>query len=129
LKEYPSSLKGSKAMKALGNKGEDLAVIFLEKKGYKIVAKNYKNYVGEIDIIARDGETTVFIEVKTRANDSFGYPFEAVHSRKRLKLRNLALLYMKKQGEEIPIRFDVLSIMYTDNGQKQIEHIIDAFEV
>ena len=116
-------------MKALGNKGEDLAVIFLQKKGYKIIAKNYKNYVGEIDIIARDGETTVFIEVKTRANDSFGYPFEAVHSRKRLKLRNLALLYMKKQGEEIPIRFDVLSIMYTDNGQKHIEHIKDAFEV
>lgn len=116
-------------MKALGNKGEDLAVIFLEKKGYKIIAKNYRNYVGEIDIIARDGETTVFIEVKTRANDSFGYPFEAVHNKKRLKLRNLALLYMKKQGEEIPIRFDVLSIMYTDNGQKQIEHIKDAFEV
>jgi len=116
-------------MKALGNKGEDLAVIFLKKKGYKIIAKNYKNYVGEIDIIARDGETTVFIEVKTRANDSFGCPFESVHSRKRLKLRNLALLYMKKQGEEIPIRFDVLSIMYTDNGQKQIEHIKDAFEV
>lgn len=116
-------------MKALGNKGEDLAVIFLEKKGYKIIAKNYKNYVGEIDIIARDGETTVFIEVKTRANDSFGCPFEAVHIKKRLKLRNLALLYMKKRGEEIPIRFDVLSIMYTDNGQKQIEHIKDAFEV
>ena len=116
-------------MKALGNKGEDLAVIFLQKKGYKIIAKNYRNYVGEIDIIARDGETTVFIEVKTRANDSFGYPFEAVHGRKRLKLRNLALLYMKKQGEEIPVRFDVLSIIYTDNGQKQIEHIKDAFEV
>jgi putative endonuclease len=116
-------------MKALGIEGEELAVKFLKKKGYKIIAKNHKNYVGEIDIIAKDGETVVFVEVKTRADDSFGYPFEAVHRRKIQKLKNLALLYLKKQGKELPVRFDVLSIFCMDNGKKEIEHIKDAFEV
>jgi len=116
-------------MKALGIEGEDLAVKFLKKIGYRIVAKNYKTQIGEIDIIAKDGDTTVFIEVKTRTNDSFGYPFEAVHSGKRQKLKNLALLYLKKQGKELPVRFDVLSILCAEDGKKEIEHIRDAFEV
>jgi putative endonuclease len=116
-------------MKSLGNKGEDLAVTFLKKKGYKIISRNYKNYIGQIDIIAQDGETVVFIEVKTRANDSFGCPFESVHKKKRQKLRNLALLYMKKTGEELPVRFDVLSIFCVENGNMEIDHIQDAFEV
>jgi putative endonuclease len=116
-------------MKALGSKGEDLAVTFLRKKGFRIISRNYKNYIGEIDIIAQDGETVVFIEVKTRANDSFGFPFESVHRRKRQKLRNLALLYLKKAGEELPVRFDVLSITCTESGGMEIDHIQDAFEV
>ena len=74
-------------MKALGIEGEDLAVKFLKKIGYKIVAKNYKTQIGEVDIIARDGDTTVFIEVKTRTNNSFGYPFEAVHKVKRRQVK------------------------------------------
>ncbi len=116
-------------MKALGSKGEDLAVRFLKKIGYKIIARNYKTHVGEIDIIARDGDTIVFIEVKTRTDDSFGYPFEAVNERKRRKLRNLALLYLKKQRKEPQVRFDVLSVFYMSNGKKEIKHIKDAFEV
>jgi putative endonuclease len=116
-------------MSILGSKGESLAVKFLKTKGYKIISKNYKTSIGEIDIIAQDGETVVFIEVKTRANDSFGYPFEAVHRKKRRKLRNLALLYLKNNGQELPVRFDVLSIMYTEDSIKEIEHIKDAFEV
>jgi putative endonuclease len=116
-------------MKPLGSEGEDLAVRFLQKKGYRIVARNYKTPVGEIDIIARDGDTIVFIEVKTRTDISFGYPFEAVNKRKRQKLKNLALLYLKRQGKESPVRFDVLSIFCMDNGKKDIEHIKDAFEV
>jgi putative endonuclease len=116
-------------MKALGTKGEELAVRFLQKKGYRIVKRNYKTPVGEIDIIARDGDTIVFIEVKTRTDISFGYPFEAVNNRKRQKLKNLALLYLKRQGKESPVRFDVLSIFCMDDGKKDIEHIKDAFEV
>ena len=116
-------------MRILGQKGESLAVKFLETRGYKIISKNFKTSLGEIDIIAQDGDTVVFIEVKTRANDSFGYPFEAVHSRKRRKLRDLALLYLKKKGKEFPVRFDVLSIMCNKDGIGEIEHIKDAFEV
>lgn len=116
-------------MKSLGSEGENLAVAFLKKKGYRILAKNYKTFIGEIDIIAEDGETVVFVEVKTRKNDMFGYPFESVNSRKRQKLKNLALLYLKKRGEELPVRFDVLSIVYLENGRRMIDHIRDAFEV
>ncbi len=116
-------------MKALGIEGENLAVRFLEKKGYRIIRRNYKTYIGEIDIIALDGSTLVFVEVKTRGNDSFGKPFEAVNEKKRQKLKNLALLYLKKHGKEIPVRFDVLSIFSNNKGEKEIEHIKDAFEV
>lgn len=84
-------------MKSLGSKGEDLAVRFLKRKGYRIIERNYKTPIGEIDIIAQDGGTLVFIEVKTRTSASFGYPFEAVDRKKRQKLKNLALLYLKKR--------------------------------
>jgi putative endonuclease len=116
-------------MKVLGIEGENVAVKFLEKKGYRIIRRNYKTHIGEIDIIAQDGNTIVFVEVKTRGNESFGKPFEAVNKRKRQKLKNLALLYLKNQGMEFPVRFDVLSIFYSDKGKKEIEHIKDAFEV
>jgi putative endonuclease len=116
-------------MKALGTEGEDLAVHFLKKKGYKIIARNYKTVIGEIDVIAKDGNTTVFIEVKTRTNDSFGYPFEAVNSNKRKKMKNLALFYLKRQQKELPVRFDVISIFCLNNGEREIDHIKDAFEV
>jgi putative endonuclease len=72
-------------MKTLGCNGEELAAKFLKKKGYRIVARNYKTHIGEIDIIAKEGDTTVFVEVKTRANNSFGYPFESVNKSKRQK--------------------------------------------
>ena len=116
-------------MKSLGSKGEDLAVRFLKRKGYRIIERNYKTPIGEIDIIAQDGGTLVFIEVKTRTSASFGYRFEAVDRKKRQKLKNLALLYLKKKAREVPVRFDVLSIFHTQETMNEIEHIMDAFEV
>jgi len=116
-------------MKVLGIKGENLAVKFLKGKGYRILGRNYKTPIGEIDIIAMDRNTLVFVEVKTRTDDFFGYPFEAVNKRKRQKLKNLALLYLKRLGKELPVRFDVLSIFYRDKGKNEIKHIKDAFEV
>lgn len=116
-------------MKILGIKGENLAVTFLKEKGYRIIARNYKTYIGEIDIIAQDGNTMVFIEVKTRADELFGQPFEAVNRKKRHKMKNVALLYMKRHERNLPVRFDVISIFYRENGKKEIEHITDAFEV
>ena len=116
-------------MKSLGSEGEVLALQFLRKKGYVILAQNYKTRIGEIDIIAKDGETIVFVEVKARSNDSFGSPYESVNTTKRQKLKNLALLYLKKQKKEFPTRFDVISITCLGNGHKEIQHITDAFEV
>jgi putative endonuclease len=115
-------------MNALGKEGEDLAVRFFRGKGYRILEKNYRTPFGEIDIIARERDSLVFIEVKTRRDDAFGYPFEAVNGRKREKIRKVALSYMKKLRKEVPARFDVLSI-YFENGNRKIEHIMDAFEV
>ena len=116
-----------KAMRRLGIEGEEAAVRFLKKKGYRIISRNYKSPAGEMDIIAEDGDTLVFVEVKTRTDDSFGHPFEAVTHRKQEKLRKVALSYLKHSRREAPSRFDVLSIEM--NGAKHtIEHIKDAFE-
>jgi putative endonuclease len=115
-------------MRLLGIKGEDLAVRFLRKKGYKILSRNYKTPLGEIDIIAEDGATLVFVEVKTRTDTSYGLPFEAVDRRKREKLRKVALYYLKNcLRKDAPSRFDVLSIQ-AGNEKNEIEHIMDAFE-
>lgn len=116
-------------MKAIGSDGEELAVRYLTKKGYRIIARNYKTPLGEIDIIAKDGDTLVFLEVKTRTSDSFGYPFEAVDNHKKRKIRNVALLFLKKMKEEPAARFDVLSISFAVGGKKEITHIRDAFEI
>ncbi|HWR59904.1 MAG TPA: YraN family protein [Thermodesulfovibrionales bacterium] len=115
-------------MRPLGVEGEDLAADFLKGKGYRIIARNYKTPIGEIDIIARDRGTLVFAEVKTRAVGSFGHPFESVTPRKREKLRKLALYYLKNVcKKEVPSRFDVLSIR-AGSSEDEIEHIVDAFE-
>lgn len=120
-------LKNLKAMKQLGSKGEDLAAKFLKDRGFKILSKNFKTPIGEVDIIAEHRKTIVFVEVKTRTNTAFGKPFEAVNLRKREKLKKLALFYIKHHRSDMPVRFDVLSIeMDGENGR--IEHIEDAFE-
>ena len=112
----------------LGQKGEELAVKYLRKKGYKIIKQNYKTKIGEIDIIANDGGTLVFVEVKTRESIAYGMPFEAVNSYKRRKIANVALLYLKKIKEVPPCRFDVVSLYY-DHGKPEFKLIKDAFEV
>ncbi len=115
-------------MNSLGKEGEEIALRFFRKKGYRIVERNYRTPFGEIDLIARDGDVLVFIEVKTRADIVFGRPFEAVDRRKREKIRKVSLSFMKNLRTEVPARFDVLSIDMQE-GRQRIEHIIDAFEV
>ena len=83
----------------LGEEGEKLAIDYLKEKGYKIIRHNYKTPIGEIDIIASEGDTLVFIEVKTRESIRYGLPFEAVNNSKRRKITNVALLYLKKLKE------------------------------
>ena len=111
----------------LGEKGEGVAVKFLREKGYKIIAQNFKTRIGEIDIIARDGETLAFIEVKTRESIEYGQPFEAVNRFKKRKIANVASLYLMRLKEIPPCRFDVVSIYY-EKGVPEVELITDAFE-
>ena len=113
---------------SLGQKGEGFAETFLRKKGYKVIEKNFKSRIGEIDIIAEDRGTLVFVEVKTRENLLYGQPFEAVNSRKKRKIANVAMLYLKKLKEIPPCRFDVVSVYY-ENGRPECELIQDAFEM
>lgn len=115
-------------MRLLGVKGEELAVRFLKNNGYKIISRNFRSPIGEIDIIAEDKGCLVFIEVKTRSGDFFGRPFEAVNHKKMEKLKKVALYYIKNCCRaEMPSRFDVLSIRI-DAHKPEIEHITYAFE-
>lgn len=115
-------------MKVLGSEGEILAVRYLKRQGYAIIARNFTTRVGEIDIIAKDGETIVFVEVKTRTNDAFGAPFESINAAKKKKLTNAASLFLKSLKKETPARFDIISIIRHPSGNNRIQHIKDAFE-
>lgn len=113
-------------MKVLGHKGEDIAADYLKKKGYTVLHRNYNTPLGEADIVARDNNTIVFVEVKTRSSDAFGQPFEAVNHRKQEKLKKIALYYLKHNKIELPVRFDVVSVV-SKNGKAEVNHIVEAF--
>ena len=109
--------------KRVGNIGEAKAVSFLKQKGYKIIELNYTNKIGEIDIIAKDKEVLVFVEVKARSSDKFGMGREAVNFRKQQKIRLVAQGYLKyKKLFDVSCRFDVLDVM-----NDEITHIENAF--
>lgn len=109
--------------KFLGRAGENLAEKFLIKEGYKILYRNYKTHVGEIDIIAEIDNTIVFVEVKTRSNENYGKPAEAVDISKQEKYIKVATEYLlKNKKTEQNCRFDVIEI---ENGE--INHITCAF--
>ena len=113
---------------SLGKTGEDLACRELEKRGYAIVARRYRVRSGEIDIVARDGETLVFIEVKARNSHEFGSAAEAVTPFKQHRLARLATEYlMRHHLYDCPCRFDVVSIHF-DTGTAEIEIIQNAFD-
>lgn len=112
---------------SLGKTGEKLAVTYLKSKGFKILEKNLRTRFGELDIIANDHGTLVFIEVKTRTSSVFGSPIQGINERKKSRLKNLALRYIAEKGLlEQEVRFDVLGILQTGK-QIQIEHIPNAF--
>ncbi len=111
--------------KAKGDYYENLAGVFLEKEmKYNIISKKFRGKIGEIDIIAKDEDYLVFIEVKYRKNTMFGYPEEAVDKRKQNKIRLTANEFLKKYSikEDTNIRFDVVSVL-----KNQIKVIKNAF--
>lgn len=117
--------------KSLGQRGEAAAARFLRGKRYKIIAQGERGAVGELDLVAVDGRTVVFVEVKTRKSHDAGHPTEAVDGRKQAKLSVLALSYLKRHNLlECPARFDVVAVTWPDNArQPTIEHYENAFEV
>jgi putative endonuclease len=110
----------------LGRKGEDLAASYLQRKGFRILARNFRTRLGEIDLVCRDKATVVFVEVKTRLSDDYADPADSVTARKRVKLRRLAELYLvTRHLEGSDARFDVLGI--TLGPRPQFEHLVGAF--
>ncbi len=109
-----------------GKLGEEIAVNYLVGKGYEIVERNWRNTHKEIDIIAKDGETLVMVEVKTRQTDEYGNPDIAVTKKKQRLLIAAANAYLFKNKLDVETRFDIISIIFKD-GEPVIEHIEDAF--
>lgn len=110
--------------KILGQAGEELALGFLQDKGFKPVGRNVRLFCGEIDLLMQDGKTLVIVEVKTKRGEDFGLPQEMVNYRKQQKLRQLARALIRKFPQSL-IRIDVVAV---DEGGGKIEHIINAVE-
>ncbi len=127
-------LKGSKNLSNkrihLGKKGENLAVNYLQKAGYTILIRNYRQKSGEIDIIAKDKTTLVFIEVKTRRTLSYGPPSASVTLKKQRQISKVAQDYLSRNNLfEMDARFDIVSIVTTTNQKPQIDLLQNAFEL
>lgn len=115
--------------KEIGDFGEKIASEFLEKQGIVVLKRNFHARCGEIDIIAKDGETIVFAEVKTRLSKDYGMPSEFVDYRKQEKILKTALFYLG--NDDTDMRFDVIEVMYKSAGDAlavtEINHIKSAF--
>ncbi len=112
-----------------GKEGEDIAEQYLLKQGYRILVRNYRTKVGEIDIVAREGNALVFVEVKARSGVRFGLPQDAVDLRKQAKLSRLAMAYLRHKNVLPCIcRFDVVAVMGA-KGKHKVELIRNAFDL
>jgi putative endonuclease len=119
---------GSHATVALGISGENLACDALARQGYAILATRYRTRVGEIDIVARDGPTLVFVEVKTRRSEICGLPAEAVTRRKQRRIVTMARWYLTETGLHGTLcRFDVVTVLWRPGGAPAVEVIKNAF--
>jgi len=114
--------------KETGGYGEKLATEFIKDLGYEIIAKNYVFHKGEIDIIAKDGELLVFIEVKYRKNLEFGRPELQITKSKQHQIKKVALGYLFEHDvQNVQCRFDVIAILRLPETDPEINHIINAF--
>ncbi len=115
--------------KSLGERGEDFAARYLKRLGYHIVGRQVDLRVGELDIVAVDGRTVVFVEVKTRTSTAAGSPAEAVDDERQLRMTRAALAYLKSHGLlEYSARFDVVALIWPEGARTPtVEHIQNAF--
>lgn len=113
--------------RARGREGEEEAVGWLERAGYRILARNLVNHGGEIDVVARDGDTLCFVEIKARLTDAYGPAIEAVDAQKQRRLSRAAALYLVAQDPgDAPCRFDVLGLDWI-GGEWRFTLVRDAF--
>jgi putative endonuclease len=111
----------------LGRYGEDRAAIFLQDRGYVIIERNWRSRTGEIDLIAREKDRLVFVEVKTRNGSGFGHPFEAITAEKMARMRRLVADWCAtKQISGIKVRLDAISVLIS-GGRVSIEHLKEVF--
>lgn len=120
----------TQARLSLGKQGEEVACRELRRRGYAVLARRYRTRWGEIDIVARDADTLVFVEVKTRRSAGFGGPVAAVNVTKQRRLINMARSYlMGVHGPEPPCRFDVVGVTLLAGKEPVVEVIVHAFAV
>ena len=109
-----------------GKAGEEMAAAYLTRKGYRILHRNWHSGHKELDIVAMEGDTLVFCEVKTRKNAQFGSPLDAINDRKIRRIVSSADAYIRLYQLDNKVRFDVITIL-TDADEEKLEHIEDAF--
>ncbi|MCX6355976.1 MAG: YraN family protein [Candidatus Aureabacteria bacterium] len=114
----------------LGRKGEQVAEKYLRRIGYKILARNYRCARGEIDLIARDGDTMVFVEIKGKSGARFGPPLEAVTARKRARIVFVANQFLTSYRlHHALVRFDVVGLLWGGDGDSECVLVKDAFRL
>jgi putative endonuclease len=111
----------------LGRTGEDAALDQYRRRGFELVARNWRCRVGELDLVVRRGGMVVFCEVKARRGAAFGRPFDAVDLRKQRKLRSVARAFLALRPEPAAMRFDVASVTLDQSGRPQVHLFEDAF--
>jgi len=114
----------------LGKNGEKCAEKFLKSKGYKIIARNVRFSIGEIDLIVQVERTIIFIEVKTRQSAEYCHPLKVVDKKKRQKIKQMAMQYYRNKkyaSKGFATRFDIVTLIWPKGEQPKIEHFIDAF--
>lgn len=115
-----------------GGFAEELVVRFLKEKGYKIIERNFSCPVGEIDIISQKDEYICFVEVRSRTDSRYGQPYESVTFPKQRKISKTAKYFIAlnpRYSNKYTFRFDVASVLFSDNGDYSVEYIIGAFEL
>jgi len=112
----------------LGRRGEDLAVEWLEARGWTVLARNFRLGHKEIDIVARRGDLVAFVEVKTRAGLGFGHPLEAITRAKRREIERVATAWIARHGRHTDLyRFDAIGVVWADGASPAIEHLEGAW--
>ncbi|MDD3839627.1 MAG: YraN family protein [Clostridia bacterium] len=115
--------------KLVGLEGEIIALNYLRKKGYKIIEKNFRCKVGEVDLVCMEGEYLVFVEVKTRSTFRYGRPSDAINYYKQMKYPAIATIFIKMNKMfDTPVRFDIVEVIRVDKDKYEINLIKNAFD-